>query len=85
MACLLAGIPQIVFPKDLETSITTRKLTNLGVAVGILEPFTKETLLQVNDYLPKISQNAQHQAKKLANWNQNFLYQVVESCLELIN
>ena len=85
MTCLLAGIPQIIFPKDLETSITTQKLTNLGVAIGILDPFTKETLLQVNDYLPKISQNAQHQAKKLANWNQNFLYQVVESCLELIN
>lgn len=85
MTCLLAGIPQIVFPKDLETSLTTQKLIDLGVAVGILQPFTKETLLKVNNYLPQISKNAQYQAKKLAYWNQSFLDKIIKSCLELVN
>lgn len=85
MTCLLAGIPQIVFPKDLETSLTARKLIDLGVAVAILPPFTKETLLQATAFLPQLTKNARQQAIKLADWNQSFLNQVVEGCLELVN
>ncbi|MDY6902081.1 MAG: hypothetical protein SWZ49_29020 [Cyanobacteriota bacterium] len=83
MTCLLAGIPQIVFPKHLESSITATKLIDLGVAIAILEPFTKETLLEATTYLPQITKNAQQKAKGLVYWNQNFLDRIVQSCLEL--
>lgn len=83
--CLLAGIPQIVFPTDLEKSITARLLIDLGVAIAILPPFTKQTLLDATAYLPQISQNAQQQARQLVYWNQNFLDKLVQSCLEIIN
>lgn len=84
MTCLLAGIPQIVFPKDLETSLTTKKLVDLGVAVAILEPFSKETLLEAANFLPHITTNAQEKAKELVYWNQSFLGKIVESGLEFI-
>ncbi|WP_143288322.1 nucleotide disphospho-sugar-binding domain-containing protein [Calothrix rhizosoleniae] len=85
ITCLLAGIPQIIFPKDLETSITAKKLIDLGVAIAILPPFIKQTLLDATTYLPQITQNAQQQAKQLAYWNQNFLDKFVQNCLGLIN
>lgn len=84
MTCLLAGIPQIVFPKDLETSLTVKRLIDLGVAIAILQPFTKETLLEATNYLPQITQNAQQKAKELVSWNQNFLDRILRMCVELV-
>ncbi|MBW4501613.1 MAG: hypothetical protein KME57_19135 [Scytonema hyalinum WJT4-NPBG1] len=83
VACLLAGIPQIVFPKDMEKWHTAKALLNLGVAVSPDEPLTKESLLNVIALLPQITENAQQQAKRFAHWNQNFLDRVVQACLQL--
>ncbi|MBW4448486.1 MAG: hypothetical protein KME38_16880 [Spirirestis rafaelensis WJT71-NPBG6] len=83
MACLLAGIPQLVFPKHMEQWHTAKALLNLGVAVAPQEPLTKESLLSAIAHLPQITQNAQQQAKHFAYWNQNFLDKVVQTCLEL--
>lgn len=85
ITCLLAGIPQIVFPTDLEKSITAKQLIDLGVAIAILQPFTKKTLLEAIAYLPQITKNAQEKVKELAYWNQNFLDIIVQSCLEFVN
>ncbi len=83
VACLLAGIPQLVFPKDMEKWHTAKALLNLGVAVAPQEPLTKESLLSAIAHLPQITQNAQQQAKRFAYWNQNFLDKVIQTCLEL--
>ncbi|MGB3640173.1 MAG: hypothetical protein WBA39_21745 [Rivularia sp. (in: cyanobacteria)] len=85
MTCLLAGIPQLVFAKDLETSLTAKRLIDLGVAIAILQPFTRETLLEATAYLPQISKNAQQKAKQLAYWNQSFLDTIIQSCLEFVD
>jgi len=85
MACLLAGIPQLVFPKDLEKRLTANALLGLGVAVSLTEPPTQEGLLTAITHLPQITQNARQQAKRFACWNQNFLDRVVQGCLDLAN
>ncbi len=84
MACLLAGIPQMVFPKDMEKWHNAKALLNLGVAISAPEPLTKEGLINAIAHLPHITQNAQEQAKRFAHWNQNFLDIVVEACFKLI-
>lgn len=84
IACLLAGIPQIVFPKDLEKLFTAQQLFNLGVATVIIPPFTKEKLLEATAYIPQITKNARQKAKQFACWNQNFLDKVVQGCLKLV-
>lgn len=84
MACLLAGIPQMVFPKDLEKWHNAKTLLNLGVAISP-EPLTEESLLNSISCLPEITQKAQEQAGKFADWNHNFLDVVVQTCLKLAN
>ncbi|MBW4646098.1 MAG: hypothetical protein KME23_24420 [Goleter apudmare HA4340-LM2] len=84
VACLLTGIPQMVFPKDLEKWHTAKALLNLGVAVSPSKPLTEAGLRDVFAHLPQITKNAQQQAKKFAYWNQNFLDKVIQVCLELV-
>lgn len=81
-ACLLAGIPQMVFPKDLEKWHNAKTLLNLGVAISP-EPLTQESLVNSISCLPEITQKAQEQAEKFAEWNQNFLDIVVQTCFQL--
>lgn len=83
ITCLLAGIPQLIFPKHLEQSHKAQYLLNLGVAVAPGEPLTAQGLQNAIAHLPQITQNAQQQAKKFAYWNQNFLDKVIQGCLEL--
>ncbi|PAX45959.1 hypothetical protein CK510_29280 [Brunnivagina elsteri CCALA 953] len=83
-ACLLAGIPQMIFPKDMEKWHTAKALLNLGVAISP-EPLTQESLVNSISCLSTINQNAKQQAEKLAYWNQNFLDIVVQTSLKLAN
>jgi hypothetical protein len=83
VACLLAGIPQLVLPKDMEKWHTAKALLNLGVAISPNEPLTEKSLQDAIAYLPQITQNAQQQAKNFASWNQNLLDKVIQGCLEL--
>ncbi|MBW4671348.1 MAG: hypothetical protein KME60_28985 [Cyanomargarita calcarea GSE-NOS-MK-12-04C] len=80
--CLLAGIPQMVFPKDMEKWHTAKALLNLGVAISP-ELLTQESLVDSISCLPEITQKAQEQAEKFADWNHNFLDVVVQTCLKL--
>lgn len=84
VACLLAGIPQMVFPTDMEKWHTAKVLLELGVAISP-EPLTKENLINSISSLSEITQNAKKQAEKFAYWNQNFLDIVVQYCLQLLN
>lgn len=81
-ACLLAGIPQMVFPKDMEKWHTAKALLNLGVAISP-DPLTQESLVNSTYDLSEITQNAQRQAQNFAHFNQNFLDEVVQGCLQL--
>jgi hypothetical protein len=83
-SCLLAGIPQMVFPTDIEKGHIAKALLNLGVAISP-KPLTKENLLNSMSDLSKITQNTKLQAENLRYWNQNFLDVVVQACLELAN
>lgn len=83
IACLLAGIPQLLLPKHLEHQLNAVSLSGLGVAKIISNP-TWETLLatQVQTYL--LIENALLQAKKLAHWNQSFVPVFVKACLKFL-
>ncbi|MHC5674857.1 hypothetical protein [Nostoc sp.] len=83
-ACLLAGIPQMLFPTDMEKWHTAKALLNLGVAISP-EPLTQENLLNSLSRLLEITHHAQQQAEKFAYWNQNFLDVVVQGCLKFTN
>jgi hypothetical protein len=84
ITCLLTGIPQIVFPKDVEKLFIAKQLVDLGVAIAMIPPFTKERLSDATDYIPQITKNARQKAKQFACWNQNFMDKVAQSCLEFI-
>lgn len=82
-ACLLAGIPQMVFPIDMEKWHTASSLLDLGVAISP-EPLTQENLVNSLSDLSRITQTAKKQAEKFAYWNQNFLDTVVQACLQYL-
>ncbi|MBW4622505.1 MAG: hypothetical protein KME17_24505 [Cyanosarcina radialis HA8281-LM2] len=80
LACLLAGIPQIVLPTHLEQGLNGLKLERLGVARTIKQP-TTELLEAAASEQPTLFQNARNQARNFSKWNHNYLDKVIEACL----
>jgi hypothetical protein len=83
ITCLLAGIPQLVFPKHLEHQLNAITLSGLGVAKTIATP-TWEGLLIAQAEAYGLTENALQKAKSLAHWNQNFMSIFVKTCLEFL-
>jgi hypothetical protein len=72
IACLLAGIPQIVLPKYQEQGLTGEVLQQLGVARMIPRP-TNEKIEIAIQQIPQLFGQAQTQAKHFSHWNYNYL------------
>ena len=82
LACLLAGVPQLILPQYIEQHLNGTALLRLGVGQIMMTP-TEENLLQVQDQVLALLPQAQGLAQKLAHWNQNFVHQVVAVCNQL--
>jgi hypothetical protein len=80
IACLLAGIPQLVLPRYVEQQLTTFCLIRLGVAQALVNPGDTDLYLaQARTFA--LTEAAQTQARQLAPWNQNFLPVMIDACL----
>ncbi|MDJ0650009.1 MAG: hypothetical protein QNJ60_15050 [Xenococcaceae cyanobacterium MO_188.B19] len=79
LACLLAGIPQLLFPRHLEEKLNTFNLSRLGVAKTVSKVTWSELLIaQAQTF--ELTEKATNQAKILSSWNQNYM-EVVSSYL----
>jgi hypothetical protein len=82
VACLLAGIPQLILPRHIEQQLNGAALLRLGAARMLITP-TEEKLFQAQGKLLTLINQAQGLANYLASWNQNFLDRIIESCYQL--
>lgn len=82
IACLLAGIPQLILPYQLEQKITALKLSQLGVAM-VSAPPKPEALLAMQAQSHSLAACAQLQSEKFQHWNQNFTEVIINRCLQL--
>ncbi len=83
ITCLLAGIPQLVFPRHLEHQLNAIALSQLGVATMSAKP-TWQGLLMAQTQAYALTENAKLQAESLAHWNQNFMEVVIQTCLKFL-
>lgn len=84
IACLLAGIPQLVLPRYIEQQLTTIGLQQLGVTQTLVNPTIADLhIAQVRALA--LTANAQAQAQHLAPWNRSFLPVVLDACLEYLS
>lgn len=83
IACLLAGIPQLILPCHLEQELNALALVRLGVAQMSLAP-TWEDLLLMQAKNSACLLQAQQQAQQLAQWNHDFTPTIVQTCLQLL-
>jgi hypothetical protein len=83
ITCLLAGIPQLVLPRQLEHQLNALALSQIKVAKLINNP-TWETLLAAQAQAHTLAEYALSEAKKLACWNQNFMPIFIKACLEFL-
>ena len=83
ITCLLAGIPQLVFPQHLEHQLNAIALSQLGVATMLTKP-TWQGLLMAQTQAYALTEKAKLQAESLAHWNQNFMEVVIQTCLNFL-
>lgn len=83
ITCLLAGIPQLILRRHLEQHLNAIALSQLGVA-KMLTKLTWEGLLIAQAEAYTLTENAKVQAKNLADWNQNRMEVVLQTCRELV-
>lgn len=83
IACLLAGIPQLVFPQYLEHQLNCIALSQLGVGVIASTP-TWEGLLVAQAKAYTLTENALEKAESLAYWNQNLTSIFINTCLKFL-
>lgn len=83
ITCLLAGIPQLVFPRHLEHQLNAITLSQLGVAKMVATP-TWSGLLIAQTEAYALTENALQKSESLAHWNQNFMSVFVNTCLEFL-
>lgn len=82
IACLLAGIPQLVFPIYLEQQLNAMVLSQLGVAIFATP--TWEGLVMAQAQASALAGIAKQKAENLADWNQNFMSVIVKTSLEFL-
>lgn len=78
-ACLLAGIPQIVFPRHLEEYLNALTLSQMGVAILIEQP-TWELLVDARSQSQSMAQISQEKANGLSVWNRSYLDTFMNMC-----
>jgi hypothetical protein len=83
ITCLLAGIPQLIFPKHLEHQLNAMTLSQLGVA-KVPTTLTWESLLIAQAEAYTLTENALQKAESLAYWNQNFMSIFLNICLKFL-
>jgi len=83
IACLLAGIPQLIFPQYLEHQLNGMALLQLGVGV-IASTFTWEGLIMAQAKAYTLTENALQQANNLADWNHNLTSIFIDTCLKFL-
>jgi hypothetical protein len=83
IACLLAGIPQLIFPQYLEHQLNGMALLQQGVGV-IASTLTWEGLLMAQAKAHALTENALQKAESLACWNQNLTSIFVDTCFRFI-
>ena len=81
IACLLAGIPQLILPRYIEQQLNAIALSKLEVAQMLIAP-TFENLQIAQTQVSHLSGNALRLAEQLFDWNQNFLDRIVADCLQ---
>lgn len=84
IACLLAGVPQLILPRHVEQQLTATALMQLGAAQMYIEP-TWEDLLMAQIQVSQLVDRAQTLADRLSRWNQNFLDIVTQTCFDLVS
>lgn len=82
IACLLAGVPQLILPCHIEQQINGAAVQRLGVA-KVLIRLTEETLDQARTQLFSCLNQAEEVANSFESWNQNFLDRIVTACFQL--
>jgi len=83
IACLLAGIPQLVFPQYLEHQLNGIALSQLGVGIIASQP-TWEGLIMAQAEAYALTENALQKAESLAYWNQSLMSVFIKTCLEFL-
>lgn len=83
ITCLLAGIPQLILRRHLEQHLNAIALSGLGVAKMITKPTWSELLIAQSQAYA-LTQNAAFQAERLADWNQNRIWVIVQTCLKFL-
>lgn len=83
IACLLTGIPQLVFPKYLEHQLNCIALLQLSVGI-IASKLTWEGLIMAQAEAYALTENALQKAESLAYWNQNLMSIFIKTCLEFL-
>lgn len=83
VACLLAGIPQLILPRHLEQQLNARAVLQLDTAQILIAPTTEDLQLAEAE-VSELADNARWIAQRLSHWNHNFLDEIVQSCLQLI-
>ncbi|MBD2460520.1 hypothetical protein H6G89_05625 [Oscillatoria sp. FACHB-1407] len=83
VACVLAGVPQLILPRYIEQQLNAIALLRLGIGQMLTAP-NWEHLLMAQAEVLSLSNNAQALAHQLAHWNQDHLDKVVQTCLQFL-
>jgi hypothetical protein len=83
IACLLAGIPQLLLPRHLEQQLTSFALLRLGTAEMLINPSWEDLVMaQIRTFA--MAEKAHATAIDLTPWNQDFLPVIIKACLEYL-
>lgn len=82
VACLLAGVPQLILPRYIEQQLNAAALSRFNVSKMLIAP-TEENLAVTQAQVTSLASNAKKMANRLSKWNQNFIDNVVETCLKI--
>ena len=83
ITCLLAGIPQLVFPQYLEHQLNAIALSQLGVGIIASNP-TWSGLIMAQAEAYALTENALQKAESLAGWNQSLMSVFIKTCLKFL-
>lgn len=84
ITCLLAGIPQLLLPHNLEQWLISLSLEQLRVGKMLTQP-TQDNLMIAQAQAYALAEPAQQQTQNLSHWNQNLMERVVDSCFGLLS
>lgn len=83
VACVLAGIPQLILPRYIEQQLNAIALLGLQIGQLLTAPNWKD-LLMAQAEVYSLTNNAQALAKQVMHWNQDHLDRVVQTSLQFL-